>query len=160
MCKRTIVFLQMGSISFVASIVASPLAGAVMLSFGSWVGCILALSFVGLSWLLSLFIPDTLRMAAAGKAMQGGVDSEDDRPPASEGPHGSVSSPVQRVIERVCNTLVEARHFLSSHQFVVILTMCFLFEVLAGLAGMLLLQYVTKKFNWSWGKVICPFSFP
>lgn len=125
-----------------------------MLSFGPWAGYILALSFVILSWPLSLFFPDTLRLAPARKVVQGGVDLEDEAFPTGGRSYEEVSSPTQRIISKMLEGLADARQFISSHQHVVILTVCFLFEFLGGLVGMLLLQYVTKKFDWSWGKVI------
>lgn len=143
----------MGSITLVASIVAGPLAGAVMLVFGPWTGYLLGLSFIILCWLLSLLLPDTLRLAAARKPAQSGVNSEAEASSANVRQPKDISSPINFLFTKTRKGLVEAGSFLSHHRYVVILSMCFLFEVLAGLAGLLLLQYVTKKFEWSWGKV-------
>ena len=84
-------------------------------------------------------------------ALNEDVDDSNDTPTANE-------SILQGSIRQLREGGREIRSFLSGHGLVIIFMFCYVFVAVSKVVQVMLLQYATKRYNWSWSKV-CQFSY-
>ncbi|KAH8194534.1 hypothetical protein TruAng_011297 [Truncatella angustata] len=151
---RARIFLQLSALLIFSDLASSPLAGLILMR-STWCLMFLAFGLFIIATVTSLFLPDTLKLAERKHDQHeilhdgGGTEPQD---------HHN-SSPIRESILRARKSVRDIHSFLSGHRQVIILTLCFVFVALARLVQEMLLQYTTKRYNWSWSKVSAPNTF-
>ncbi|KAK1754313.1 major facilitator superfamily domain-containing protein [Echria macrotheca] len=156
--SRANVFLQLTSLFIISDIASGPLAGLIMTK-SIWAVVWLSLGLLCLDMFLAFCCPDTLSLVEKTSSQpqpisNGGHSATNGGDTTLEDDHHQTasSSPVRESLHRARKSLAEAWSFLSGHWHLLVLMLCFVFVVLSRLVQDMLLQYTTKRYNWSWGR--------
>lgn len=120
-----------------------------MLLRSVWGLIMLACMFYVMATLTTFSLPDTLTISKA-KSQQD-TASDDDSADATSA--NGTSSIFQETLRQAREGFREIRLFLRGNGLVVIMMLCYVFVALSKVVQIMLLQYTTKRFNWSWSKV-------
>ncbi|KAF3024910.1 hypothetical protein E8E14_012854 [Neopestalotiopsis sp. 37M] len=139
---RAPIFFQLAALFILSEVASGPLAGLVLLK-SVWGLLALASVFYVLATATTFLLPDTLHLSKA--ALNEDVDDSNDTPTANE-------SILQGSIRQLREGGREIRSFLSGHGLVIIFMFCYVFVAVSKVVQVMLLQYATKRYNWSWSK--------
>jgi len=148
---RTTVFIQLVSLNIISEIASSALAGLIL---SKSIPALLVVSFgiLLLATLVSLFLPDTLNLVKGGKPPH----VHDEYTARTTATANQSSFSVQETSRKARDALETTCKFLYIHGKLTALMVAFLFAILPKLVQGLLLQYTTKRYDWSWSKVSVP----
>lgn len=100
-----------------------------------------------LATLTTFLLPDTLSISKASEPHHQGSDGQVDEA-ATTG-----MSTMQQSIHRAREGLQQIRSFLKGHARVIVMMFSYVFVALSKVVQLMLLQYTTKRYHWSWSKV-------
>lgn len=151
---RATSFFYFSAVVLTAEIVATPISGLSMTE-NAWLPFLLSSGVEFLAVVVAiLFAPETLplmRPKSSGTPRSSTTDSYESIPPTKELPFVRT---VMAKISDSLNLIIESTHFLSTNLNVSLLLLVFFVATLSRQSMALLLQYATKKYHWSYSKVI------
>lgn len=144
---RATVFLQFAAVFLGSQMVAGPLGGALMVR-DPWIPLVVSLGIILLGGIIVLFIPETLQLhdkkgshkAASPAARGGDADAEEE------------TSVVVKLRRRVRAGSQEVWEFILGNKQVTVLMLSLVFVILGRFVGEVLLQYATRRYDWSWSR--------
>ncbi|KXJ91608.1 major facilitator superfamily domain-containing protein [Microdochium bolleyi] len=150
---RATVFFQFGAAFAVAELVSGPLAGAVMLK-SSWLCMLLGLGLWIFANVLCCVVPETLEIRRLADRLEGTLGDGEalDDAAATFAKDDSLEPLTSRVKRQLRHSADEVRDFAVVNQGLLFLMLSLVFVVLSKVVRLLLLQFTTKKFNWSWSQ--------
>jgi hypothetical protein len=134
---RATVFFQIAAMYLGSQMVAGPLGGA-MLVWGPWVPLLFGLAVLLICNLLTFVFPETVHLHDR-KGAHGGQDADGDGAPG-----------MAKFLQQARTGLAEVWDFILGNQSLAFLMVSLVFVILGRFVGELLLQYATKRYNWSW----------
>ncbi|ETS73557.1 hypothetical protein PFICI_14503 [Pestalotiopsis fici W106-1] len=143
---RAPIFFQLAALFILSEVASGPLAGLVLLK-SVWGLIALASVFYVLATATTFLLPDTLHLSKA--ALDEDIDDAND---AAARTSTSDDSILQGSIRQVREGGREIRSFLSGHGLVIIFMFCYVLVAVSKVVQIMLLQYATKRYNWSWSK--------
>lgn len=149
---RATSFFYFSAVVLTAEIVATPISGLTMTE-NPWLPFLLSSGVEFLAVIVALlFAPETL---PSTKAPLSSINVENEGTPSNK----EEMSFVRTIVARISNSFAlikESTHFLSTNLNVSLLLLVFFVATLSRQAMALLLQYATKKYHWSYSKVLHP----
>lgn len=155
--ERATVFFQFGATFSAAELISTPLAGALMMK-SNWLGVLLGLGLWIVATLLCFLLPETLNVrrlanklnetaittaATAGDTVESTTNTKT---------HDDEASLTTKVAQHIRHSATEVRAFAVQNRGLVLLMLSLVFVVLGRVVQVLLLQFTTKKFNWTWSQ--------
>lgn len=174
---RATVFFQFGATFSIAELISGPLAGAVMLK-SNWLCMLLGLGLWVLANLICCVVPETLEVRRLADQLNNADnddgDAESDAINNAENEtdndrRAGGQSLISMAKLQLQSSTVEVHDFAVANRGLFFLMLSLVFVVLSRVVQILLLQFTTKKFNWTWSQVshVLPpllipvvFSFP
>lgn len=140
--ERTTVFFRCGAIQVVAEIVCGPLAGLLMRR-SEWLPCMFTVALMVLTTMFSFVFPETLGLHGPDKTVStdGLAVGEDDV---------KLSTRMKALVVKGKAELHAVYRFVLGNLRVTFLLLSIVFVVLGKFVQILLLQYATKRYGWSW----------
>ncbi|KAM3502267.1 hypothetical protein MY10362_004974 [Beauveria mimosiformis] len=147
--ERTMVFYQVNAVLRIVGVAATPLA-AFLLGVNPWMALWIGIGLLVVGTACTLLLPETLdlRRAADQRRASHDVCAESGPQPLTK---VSAKSAIQRALASARNDFSHIWRFLLTSQGVMLLMVCnaLAFPSKLALEGDLL-QYMTKRFHWSW----------
>lgn len=162
--NRATIFSQLGSIAFISELIGTPI-GAALMSITPWLAFVLGycVSFVG--FLLAFFLPETLPAAKCVSAVSLLEESSDE-----DYQVGNSSASRRRSISLSAFLSVKLREGMEKLNYALVLVtenlnvglilLSFFASCLGRQMTPLLLQYTSKRLNWSIAEVSLVFTIP
>ena len=149
--ERTFVFCRVTAVNLFCQLVGGPLSG-VLVDVNKWLHIQIGFGLVLLSIPIAVMIPETAKASSRSSVYS---HSELERTPCGkENSYEHESSPAGGMILTARRKLVKLVGFLASHGNIAVLLLgCTMCRYADYARTDLLLQFVTKKFSWSWAKV-------
>ncbi|KAI4592928.1 hypothetical protein KJ359_010180 [Pestalotiopsis sp. 9143b] len=138
---RAPIFFQLAALFILSEVGSGPLAGLVLLK-SLWGLIFLASAFYVLATATTFLLPDTLHISKAADADFDNAEESND----------ATQSIIQGSIHQVREGVREIRSFISGHGLVVVFMFCYVFVAVSKIVQVMLLQYATKRYEWSWSK--------
>lgn len=155
---RSTALFRLQSCVILAEILGTPIS-AWLMQYNNWLPYMLGIVIIIVGSAPVLFLPETLEEAKAKKARyrrEAGLDAAE----LPDNTDGRVEPPAKRPV--LHEVIHQAREFKDSTQFiwrdysVCLVILCLLVTVISRQSSSVLLQFASKKFNWSIAKVcIC-----
>ncbi|KAK5998271.1 Putative NADP-dependent oxidoreductase YfmJ [Cladobotryum mycophilum] len=149
--ERSTTFLWLGATMFVGEMVSSPLVLLAMKA-GPWVSILAGLMLLASSPLIALTLPDIRHLNTAAKPPDDSSNDDDTdiNTPASQA----------KLLTTLCTHLTSSldqfldcgRFILSQHPKLALLLLSILFTTLGKMAQLLMMQYASTKYGWSWSQ--------
>ncbi|KAK4186417.1 major facilitator superfamily domain-containing protein [Podospora australis] len=142
--QRATVFLRFGAVFLASQMVAGPIGGGMMVR-DPWFPLLVSLGVLFIGNVIVLFLPETLqlhdtkRIPAAQQRQDETVMDQD------------TSVPV-KLWRKAKARGQEVWEFILLNKKVTVLMMSLVFVILGRFVGDLLLQYATKRYDWSWSR--------
>ncbi|EFX02009.1 major facilitator superfamily transporter [Grosmannia clavigera kw1407] len=134
----------------VSDMISSPLGGTLLL-FGNWAPLLVGVAAAVLAVLVLLPLPETLGFDQTTGTVQTAANSTD-----TDSTDGSSAKQPLTVWQQTVHVLrtdaLETWRFIFSNRHIMLLTSSFVFFVIGRFVQELLLQYATKRYNWSWSR--------
>ncbi|KAK1833069.1 major facilitator superfamily domain-containing protein [Podospora conica] len=145
--ERATAFFRLGAVYLASGMIASPVAGALMLK-SPWLALIIALAVMVLCIPLGLAFPETVHLHAR---QEPGGEREAPRGPGDTGtPEHGKPSAASRYWTKAKGGAADVSDFILGNGAVCFLILSSIFVVLGKFVQELLLQYTTKRYGWSW----------
>ncbi|EGZ76552.1 hypothetical protein NEUTE2DRAFT_53414 [Neurospora tetrasperma FGSC 2509] len=175
--ERATLFFQMHATYLTARMISGPMAGSLMIT-SPWIPLVLSLGLMTLATATTLVFPETRYLKAQASSTKRldnedmsthlSTDDEDVGKPmlsSSLPPHSSLTQPQaqQPIITRINGLATSLRsftHFLTTNKRICILTLALGLVVIGKYAQVLLLQYATKRFHYSWSEASYLLTIP
>lgn len=138
--ERATAFFQFGAVYLFSGMIASPLAGVLMLK-SPWVALIVSMAIMTLCIPLALAFPETVHLHARQEPDSQREDDTGD---------GQKASAATRYWAKAKGGMADISDFILGNRAVCFLILSSIFVVLGKFVQELLLQYTTKRYNWSW----------
>lgn len=154
--ERTGVFYNIFAMNLLLSVIVNPIA-AWLLSIDPWLAMWIGYAALVVGVLSSALIPETLKFRQAADIKRRGGDvsapaAQDDEPQSRKIP--AVGDLARRAWFSVKNDVSHVWHFIFTSKSVVLLLLAYGPFYLIKLAlNMIILQYMTRRFNWEWSTV-------
>lgn len=156
--ERTSVFYQLTAVALMINVIVNPIAGW-LLQFDPWIPMWLSFGFLVLGTLSTLLIPETLSLRRkADDRRRNGVNHETGHPEENENGNGTLKHRIlQQAWFTIKNDMGHVWRFIFASKSVMILILALSAYSPIRLAfSNILLQYMTKRFNWEWSTVGTP----
>ncbi|KAK3996392.1 major facilitator superfamily domain-containing protein [Cladorrhinum sp. PSN332] len=142
--ERATVFFQLTACFLTSQMIAGPLGG-VMMRRDPWDPLMASLGFFALSGLVLWALPETLRVHDHKN-----TDVHQEEEEEEEEEETSSSPDARKVWEKVCAGVGDLSRFILGNKSLVFLMLSLTFIILGRFVGEVLLQYSTKRYDWSW----------
>lgn len=142
MVSRASVFFQFNAAFLMADIIASPLSGLIM-TRSDWLAMEACTVMLVISLLGTLAMPETMK-----EPLQAAEGDDTASPSAGDKP----ASALVNALHTLKVQLAEVWTFVLGNKRIMLLIMPLCFFVVGGSLVELLLQYATKRYNWSWSR--------
>ncbi|KAK3497675.1 major facilitator superfamily domain-containing protein [Neurospora hispaniola] len=165
--ERATLFFQMHATYLTARMISGPIAGSLMIT-SPWIPLVLSLGLMTLAAATTLVFPETRHLKAQASSTKR-LDNEDistypstddedvgkpmlssSLPPLSPLTQPQAQQSITTRINGLATSLRSSTHFLTTNKRICILTLALGLVVIGKYAQVLLLQYATKRFNYSW----------
>lgn len=138
---------RFASIFLIGELLATPLSGF-LLSFNAWYPLIVGIACFAFSLILILFLPETLVIRQWHDAKSGRTPSTS---PDRSGERAKKTK-WQKAVELMREQADDITKFIWGNKRVVLLIFPLVFMILGKFVQELLLQYATKRYNWTWSR--------
>lgn len=160
--ERTSVFYNMVAFTLVLEAVLNPLSGWLM-SFNPWIPMWIGAVSMALGAAASLLVPETLTFRKVADSHATGAESEPLLPQQGSTPaNKGVMSPMVYVRQLLSSAKQNTSHiyrFLLASPGVMLLVIAYgLTYPIRSAYGSLMLQYISKRFHWSWSTATYNFT--
>ncbi|KAI1869194.1 uncharacterized protein JN550_005824 [Neoarthrinium moseri] len=142
---RAPIFLQLSALFILSEIGSGPLAGLILLK-STWGLIGLASVFYVLATATTFLLPDTLSISKITTTHDGSREDQSGDATASS------TSTLQESLRRISEGVHEIRSFLKGHGRAIVMMFCYVFVALSKVVQLMLLQYTTKRYHWTWSK--------
>ena len=156
-CRST-VFFYIAAVAIGAKLISGPLA-YIAVEHDAWLSVYIGLACLFFSVLIALAFPETRDLSAAGSQESHGTDSAGSNGESRDSSPSDSFSKNRAVWTRISDALelkqmaVLVRYFFWENKRLGLLLVSFAFTTLGNYASVLLMQYTTKRFGWTWAKV-------
>jgi len=148
--ERATVFFQFGATVSVAELISNPLAGVLMMK-SNWLSVLLGFGLWIVATFMCFLLPETLDVRRlANKLKETATTTVSDADENDTNTHGDKDPFMTKVIQHIHHSATEVRAFATQNRGLVLLMLSLVFVVLGRVVQTLLLQFTTKKFNWTW----------
>lgn len=143
---RATIFFYFSAAQITGNLIGAPVAYATM-ARGVWVGALSGYSFYVVSFILALICQETLPQDLSGSSNE----TQHEQPAAiDQKGRESLGQALIRLVKHTGNSL---RCIFKDNVKLGILLISILFADLGSYASILLMQYMRKRFSWSWSEV-------
>lgn len=145
-------FFRCGSLQLVGEIISGPLAGF-MMHTSEWLPILASLALTILTLILSFTFPETLGLNTHDKVKSAAADNDhsaDTSNATSATDDTKLSTKVGVILGKAKGDLVEVQKFVLGNLRVTFLLLSIVFVILGKFVQILLLQYATGRYGWSW----------
>ncbi|KAJ6780047.1 hypothetical protein PWT90_01219 [Aphanocladium album] len=147
--ERTMVFYQLNAALRIVNVVATPLA-AFLLGVDPWLALWIGIGLLGLGTGCTLLLPETLDLRRAADQRRSARDVQPDSTPQAV-TKVSAKSAIQRALASARSDFAHIWRYLLTSKFIMLLMACnALVFPLKLVFERDLLQYMAKRYHWSW----------
>lgn len=144
-------------VALLGELIVNPLS-ATLLKVDPWIPIMVGMGLVFVGMLITTLMPETLELRrAADEELEQGLDRADGAEENGDADDGNKKTVFQRMAFSVKNDMIHIWRFLASSPGITMLISSFILSSIAKYAKLeLYLQYVTKRFHWTWADVSQP----
>ncbi|KAM7205233.1 Major facilitator superfamily domain containing protein [Rhypophila sp. PSN 637] len=153
--QRATVFFKFGAAFLTAQTISTPLSGYLLL-FNMWLPLIVSYLLMTVINVASVWYPETLQLHrhahAAQRRGQGSNDSTDTEDVNITAVEDTKTSVFEEIKAKALEGVDDVWRFVLGNTKIGFMLLSLVFVVLGKLAQELLLQYVTKRYHWTWSE--------
>lgn len=157
--QRSVTFYYVSAVQRIVTVASTPLA-AKLLSIDPWVTLWIGYGCFVLGVVATLFLPETLKLRQSADDLRRGELNESIAPQAVPSKRLSAQSVLSQALFSARNDVAHLWRFLIGSNSVMTLISAagFVYPVVIAFSGDFL-QYLTKRFNWTWSTVSIQFCY-
>lgn len=146
--SRSTTFFYLASSVLVGELAASAL-GSILMQYNPWIPVLLGLGIIIMGFGVALLLPETLGARGGTKDVPPDLVSHGDEFPFESG----LVHWFHQLRAKASRLATAALKFVWGNSHLVMLLFTFALTTLGGYSSEMLLQYVTKRYHWSWSRV-------